>query len=139
MNNNQTRSRVNAIDSYIGNKLRMRRMMCGMSQEIIGDALGVSIQQVQKYEKGMNRISATNLYRLTKFFKIPFSYFFEGIENEKLSQNTGSMTAGDIYSPITIDNEKEIFTFITSYNRIAKPKIRKKIVDLVTTLSELSA
>ena len=135
MNNNIKRSRVDIVDSYVGSKLRARRIICGMSQEMVGTALNVSLQQIQKYEKGMNRISGSNLYRLTKFLQVPFTYFFEDIESYMSSEDPKSMTLEDIYSTVTIDNEREIFTFITSYNKIATPKIRKRIIDLVSTLS----
>ena len=119
---------VDRIDAYIGSKLKLRRTILGMSQEIVGLDLKVTTQQIQKYEKGVNRISGANLYRLTKTLKVSLTYFFDGIEDNKDSLNQEKM-----YN--VLDNEKELFSFIASYNRIAIPQVRKKIADLVTALS----
>ena len=71
----------NPIDRYVGARVRMRRMMLGMSQEKLGDALGLTFQQVQKYEKGANRIGASRLQHIAVIFQVPVSFFFEGAPN----------------------------------------------------------
>src|SRR3954468_15383406 len=68
----------NPIDRHVGSRVRMRRMMIGMSQERLGDALGLTFQQVQKYEKGTNRIGASRLQQIAEILQVPVSYFFEG-------------------------------------------------------------
>src|SRR5229473_7159902 len=68
----------NPIDKHVGSRVRMRRMMLGMSQEGLGDALGLTFQQVQKYEKGMNRISASRLQHMSQILQVPVPFFFEG-------------------------------------------------------------
>lgn len=70
----------NPIDKHVGSRVRMRRMMLAMSQEKLGDALGLTFQQVQKYEKGTNRISAGKLYELSRLFDTPVQFFFDGID-----------------------------------------------------------
>ena len=68
----------NPIDKHVGSRVRMRRMMLGMSQEKLGDALGLTFQQVQKYEKGTNRIGASRLQQISLILQVPVSFFFEG-------------------------------------------------------------
>ena len=68
----------NPIDKHVGSRVRMRRMMLGMSQEKLGDALGLTFQQVQKYEKGSNRIGASRLQQISLILQVPVSFFFEG-------------------------------------------------------------
>src|SRR6202166_1357324 len=68
----------NPIDKHVGSRVRMRRMMVGMSQEKLGDALGLTFQQVQKYEKGTNRIGASRLQQISHILQVPVSFFFEG-------------------------------------------------------------
>src|ERR1043166_2094739 len=68
----------NPIDKHVGSRVRMRRMMLGMSQEKLGDALGLTVQQVQKYEKGPNRIGASRLQQISIILQVPVSFFFEG-------------------------------------------------------------
>src|SRR5437660_7840991 len=68
----------NPIDKYVGSRVRMRRMMLGMSQEKLGDALGLTFQQVQKYEKGANRIGASRLQQISLTLQVPVAFFFEG-------------------------------------------------------------
>src|SRR4051794_5032734 len=72
------RKTTDPTDSHVGNRVRMRRMMVGMSQETLGEALGLSFQQVQKYEKGVNRMSASRLQQTAHILQVPVSFFFEG-------------------------------------------------------------
>src|SRR3979409_1391114 len=73
-----TKKAPNPIDKHVGTRMRMRRMMLGMSQEKLGDALGLTFQQVQKYEKGMNRISASKLQHISQILQVSVPFFFEG-------------------------------------------------------------
>src|ERR1700676_4949927 len=72
---------ANPTDTHVGKRVRMRRMMLGMSQEKLGDALGLTFQQVQKYEKGTNRIGASRLQQISQILQVPVSFFFEGAPN----------------------------------------------------------
>src|ERR1700751_882143 len=69
----------NPVDKYVGSRVRMRRVLLGMSQEKLGEALGLTFQQIQKYEKGTNRVSASRLQQISKTLKVPPSFFFEGV------------------------------------------------------------
>ena len=73
-----TKKTPNPIDKHVGSRVRMRRMMVGMSQEKLGDALGLTFQQVQKYEKGTNRIGASRLQQISHILQVPVAFFFEG-------------------------------------------------------------
>ena len=72
---------LQSIDKHVGSRVRMRRMMLGMSQEKLGDALGLTFQQVQKYEKGANRVSASRLQQIASILQVPVPFFFEGAPN----------------------------------------------------------
>src|SRR6185437_866770 len=76
-----TKKTPNPTDKHVGSRVRMRRMMLGMSQEKLGDALGVTFQQVQKNEKGINRIGASRLQQLSRILQVPVPFFFEGAPN----------------------------------------------------------
>jgi transcriptional regulator with XRE-family HTH domain len=75
---------LNATDQHVGGRIRLRRMMLGISQTAVGDALGISFQQVQKYEQGTNRISASRLHRLSRFLQVKPEFFFETAEGQRL-------------------------------------------------------
>src|SRR4026209_2157183 len=83
----------NPIDKHVGSRVRMRRMMLAMSQEKLGDALGLTFQQVQKYEKGTNRIGASRLQQISNILKVPVSFFFEGAPNIHPDVDGGSRAA----------------------------------------------
>src|SRR3982750_1795865 len=85
----------NPTDKHVGARVRMRRMMLGMSQEKLGDALDLTFQQVQKYEKGANRIGASRLQQISHILQVPISFFFEGAP----ASAGHSMTAGEVPSP----------------------------------------
>src|SRR5688572_2571155 len=86
----------NPTDKHVGARVRMRRMMLGMSQEKLGDALGLTFQQVQKYEKGANRIGASRLQQIAHILQVPVAFFFEGAPNVPGQQTSGT---GEAPSP----------------------------------------
>src|SRR6266540_7253538 len=94
----------NPIDKHVGSRVRMRRMMLSMSQEKLGDALGLTFQQVQKYEKGTNRIGASRLQQISETLQVPVSFFFEGWPSDG-----GSSSSKADYSELS-----EIATFMSS-------------------------
>ena len=124
----------NPIDKHVGARVRMRRLMVGMSQGKLGEALDVTFQQVQKYEKGANRIGASRLQQLARVLEVPPSYFFEGAP-------TGEMTATGFAEP---DGNAYVVDFLSTneglqlnraFAAIKDPKVRKKILDLVQSLA----
>lgn len=129
------------VDIYVGKRLRSRRTMLGKSQEEIGDAVGITFQQVQKYEKGLNRIGSSRLYELSTLLKVNPSYFFEGIsqtdDNDK-SNDSNFVMAED---KATFDHEnysnKEVMGLLKAYYSVKSPAVRKKLLSLVKAISSL--
>lgn len=126
----------NPVDIYVGTRLKIRRLELGLSQNKIGEMTGITFQQVQKYEKGSNRIGSSRLYEFAKILKVPVSYFFEQYEltfgdNGVLSDNRASFD--DDKDSVS---EKEILTLIKNFSAIKDPNVRKSIIALAKTLSK---
>jgi transcriptional regulator with XRE-family HTH domain len=124
----------NVIDAYVGARLRMRRVMLGMSQSTLGRHLGVTFQQIQKYEKGANRISASRLQQTARVLEVSPSYFFEGAPAQQ--PNAGGL-AGDTQQSFVVDflATAEGVHLNRAFLRIPDPKVRRRIVDLVISLA----
>lgn len=121
------------VDIHVGHRLRQRRTLLGMSQEKLADSFGVSFQQVQKYERGANRISASRLHLLSKILDVPITYFFEGLpqklpERRPLSEIPETETKDQMTS-------RETLELVRAYYKIEDPVIRKRIVELARSLS----
>src|SRR5436189_1899420 len=84
----------NPVDKYVGSRVRMRRIMLGMSQEKLGEALGLTFQQVQKYERGTNRIGASRLFDLSRVLEVPVSFFFEEMSAEVADRSPAQIESG---------------------------------------------
>src|ERR1700742_218820 len=98
MMSDMPKKQANPIDIQVGNRVRIRRMLIGMSQERLGDLLGLTFQQVQKYEKGVNRIGAGRLFEVSRILGVPIDFFYDGI-NEQLTGNRG-MSEGESSPPV---------------------------------------
>ena len=123
------------IDRHVGSRLRMRRMLIGMSQEKLGDALDLTFQQVQKYEKGTNRIGASRLQQIAEVLGVAPAFFFEDMPN----------AADPLITGFAEDRSSFLLKFLSSsegllltkaFVRIKDPKVRRKIIDLTITLAE---
>ena len=123
----------NPIDKHVGSRVRMRRMMLTMSQEKLGDALGLTFQQVQKYEKGTNRIGASRLKQISQILQVPVEFFFEGAPGVHGSGNTGGEAAANYVSDFLASSEGLSLT--KAFTRIKDPKLRRRIVDLVEEIA----
>ncbi len=125
----------NDIDKHVGGRLRMRRTFLGMSQEKLGDALGLTFQQVQKYEKGTNRIGASRLQRLAEILNVRPAFFFDDMPAGMAEQPTGF--AEDAPSGLTdFISSSEGLLLNKAFVRIKDAKVRRKIIDLVNTLAD---
>jgi transcriptional regulator with XRE-family HTH domain len=125
----------NPIDKHVGSRVRMRRMMLSMSQEKLGDALDLTFQQVQKYEKGTNRIGASRLQQIALILQVPVSFFFEGAPNEGAPALDGMSEAP---SPAYISDflaTSDGLTLTKAFMRIKDAKLRRRIVDLVEQMA----
>jgi transcriptional regulator with XRE-family HTH domain len=124
----------NPVDKYVGSRLRMRRIMLGMSQEKLGDALGLTFQQVQKYEKGTNRVGASRIQQIAEVLQVPVSFLFEGGP----SGTRGAEGFGEGVSPAYVSDflaTSEGLALTRAFTRIADAKLRRSIVDLVEQIA----
>lgn len=126
----------NPIDRHVGSRVRMRRMMLGMSQEKLGDALGLTFQQVQKYEKGANRIGASRLQQISQILQVPVSFFFEGVPSPRTEQRTEGLSEAP--SPAYVSDflaTSDGLALTKAFVRITDAKLRRRIVDLVEQIA----
>jgi transcriptional regulator with XRE-family HTH domain len=123
------------IDRHVGSRVRMQRTLMKMSQEKLGEALGLTFQQVQKYEKGTNRIGASRLQQISKSLNVPPSFFFDGAP---ISGETQGGFAEESSSQYIMDflSTAEGLHLNRAFARIKDPKVRKRVLDLVAALAE---
>ena len=127
-----TKKAPNPIDKHVGSRVRMRRMMLAMSQEKLGDALGLTFQQVQKYEKGTNRIGASRLQQIAQILQVPVSFFFEGAPDLGMTPSPDGMSEAP--SPTYVSDflaTSDGLALTKAFMRIRDSKLRRRIVDLV--------
>ncbi|MCR8726758.1 helix-turn-helix domain-containing protein [Frigidibacter sp. ROC022] len=115
------------VDVYVGKRVRHRRWMLGVTQQQLAEQVGIKFQQIQKYETGMNRISASRLWDIAEALEVPISFFFEGLDG----QETGALTPGDLMS------DKEALELVRSYYAIPETQ-RKRLFDLARVLSDVA-
>ena len=124
----------NPVDKYVGSRMRMRRIMLGMSQEKLGDALGLTFQQIQKYEKGTNRVGASRIKQISEILQVPVSFLFEGGP----AGTAGADGFGEEASPSYISDflaTSEGLALTRAFTRITDAKLRRSIVDLVEQIA----
>jgi len=122
----------NPIDKHVGSRVRLRRMMLGMSQERLGDALDLTFQQVQKYEKGTNRIGASRLQQISQILQVPVSFFFEGAPTSREGAEGDEPPAPTYVSEFLASSEGLALT--KAFMQIEDLKVRRRIVDLVEAI-----
>jgi len=124
----------NPVDKYVGSRVRMRRIMLGMSQEKLGEALGLTFQQVQKYEKGTNRVGASRIQQISEILQVPVSFLFEGgpsgiASGENFSEGTSPAYVSDFLAT------SEGLALTRAFTRIPDAKLRRSIVDMVEQIA----
>ena len=134
--------RPSPIDTHVGSRIRLRRTLLGMSQERLGEALGLTFQQVQKYERGVNRVGASRLFDLSRVLDVPISFFFDDMP-DAISGDAGSLStrrsgqhfpdASSGFSDDTL-NRRETLELVRAYYRITDPGLRKRVFDLVKSM-----
>ena len=125
----------NPVDKHVGSRMRTRRLLAGMSQEKLGDALGITFQQIQKYEKGTNRISASRLQQVSRVLGVPVEYFYEGgpqLEGPQPGFADGG--ASDYVSDFLLTNEG--VQLMRAFLRIKDAAVRRRVIDLIDALGE---
>jgi transcriptional regulator with XRE-family HTH domain len=129
------KKRANPVDPQVGSRVRLRRTLIGMSQERLGELLGLTFQQVQKYEKGVNRIGAGRLFDLSRILGVPIDYFYENVS----AQATGPRGfAENEASPPVLEfvSSGEGLQLSLAFMRIKEAKVRKRVLDLVKSLAD---
>lgn len=131
----ENKKKPNPIDVHVGSRVRLRRNMLGMSQEKLGENLGITFQQVQKYEKGTNRVGASRLQAIASILTVPVSFFFEDAPGNLPTAGTGF--AEDTATNYVVDflNSSEGLQLNRAFVKISDAKVRRKIVELVKTLA----
>lgn len=133
------RGRSNQVDAHVGSRVRTRRTLMGLSQEKLGNALGLTFQQVQKYERGANRIGASRIYQLSHILDVPISYFFDDMEEPVAGSPQGiaiglAEGADDFnHDPMA---KRETLELVRSYYKITDAKVRKRVFELVKALGK---
>ncbi len=120
------------VDVHVGHRARLRRTLLGMNQTALGEALGLTFQQVQKYEKGTNRISASRLWRLTQILDVPVSYFYDDMPADQ----AGPAPSGNDQDPDVL-LKRETLEFVRAYYRITNPNTRKRVYEVVKALAKM--
>lgn len=126
------------VDAYVGKRLRLRRTMMGLSQDAVAKAVGVTFQQVQKYEKGTNALNASRLLEFSRFMNVPVAYFFEGLEEGSAS----SVRAGAAENVESFEHQagrvsdRESLEMMKAFKRIGEQGVRKRLSDLVRAIAD---
>lgn len=135
-------SRPSPIDVHVGTRIRLRRTLLGMSQERLGEALGLTFQQVQKYERGVNRVGASRLFDLSRVLDVPISFFFDDMP-DTLAANynvqpqqrrvAGFAEGQDGFGDDSL-NRRETLELVRAYYRITDPSLRKRVFELIKSM-----
>jgi transcriptional regulator with XRE-family HTH domain len=139
-------SKPNPIDVHVGKRLRLRRTLLGMSQERLGELLGLTFQQVQKYERGANRIGSSRLYELGRILDVPVSFFFDDLPEELAGSAAGYSLRGLAEESSGFEHQdhalpldrRETLELVRAYYRIADPAVRKRLFELAKALANLA-
>ena len=124
--------RPNPTDVYVGSRIRMRRKILGLSQEKLGEKLGITFQQIQKYEKGTNRVGASRLQAMSGALDVPVSYFFPDAE----AGQTGGMAEEGAAFMMDFMSTSEGLELSRAFTKIRNPKLRRKVLELVRAMAE---
>jgi transcriptional regulator with XRE-family HTH domain len=130
----------NEIDVHVGARVRLRRTLLGLTQASLGERLGLTFQQVQKYERGANRISASKLYALSGILDVPVSFFFDDLPSDP-TQLVGTAASARTSAAATDDNvmaRRETLELVRGYYKIADPKVRKQIFELFKATARMA-
>ena len=132
-------SKPDPVDVHVGSRVRLRRTLLGMSQEKLGDALGLTFQQVQKYERGANRIGSSRLFQLSKILDVPVSFFFDDMETASAAGARGMSDANSVPFEAEQLARRETLELVRAYYRITEPTVRKRIFELVKSVAATKA
>jgi len=131
---------ANPVDIHVGSRVRLRRTLLGMSQEMLGAALGLTFQQVQKYERGANRIGSSRLFDLARILDVPVSFFYDDMPDEVRAASPAAIVKGEVSSPPPSPDQdvlarRETLELVRAYYRIADPRVRGQVYALAKALA----
>jgi len=126
------------IDAHVGKRLRLRRTMMGLSQEALAKAVGITFQQVQKYEKGVNAMNSNRLYEFSLFMHIPIAFFFDGLNQpvESSELAAGFAEGGETFAHAKTVSDRESLEMMKAFRRIKEQQVRKRMSDLVRAVAD---
>ncbi len=130
-----------SIDVHVGSRIRLRRTLLGISQQHLGEALGITFQQVQRYERGVNRVGASRLFDLSRVLDVPISFFFDDMP-DSLTSTYGGQTSrrateySELRDSFADDalSRRETLQLVRAYYRIIDPALRKRVFDLIKSM-----
>ena len=136
-------ARSHPVDVHVGARMRQRRTLLGMSQEKLGTAVGLTFQQIQKYERGSNRIGSSRLFEFAKVLDVPVSYFFDEMPSNALAgrpmSGRGKKGFGEAATPFEQEKDplikRETLELVRAYYRITDPRVRKRVFELTKSLA----
>jgi transcriptional regulator with XRE-family HTH domain len=134
-----TGRKPNPVDIHVGSRVRLRRMVLGISQEKLGEKMNLTFQQIQKYEKGTNRIGASRLFQLSRILEVPVNFFFEdaAFSTASTGASYGGFREPDAESfLVEFLNSREGLELNRAFIKIQDPKVRRRVIELVRALSE---
>jgi transcriptional regulator with XRE-family HTH domain len=124
------------VDVHVGARVRLRRTLIGMSQEKLGEAIGLTFQQVQKYERGTNRVGASRLYELSRVLDVPVGFFFDELD-PRLLDSAAATGLAEAPAPVFehVPFEREMLEIVRTYQRIGDPAVRRRLFDLARAIA----
>ena len=132
----ENKKRPNPIDIHVGSRVRLRRNMLGMSQEKLGESLGITFQQIQKYEKGTNRVGASRLQAIASILGVPVAFFFEDAPGKEAGGVRGFAEDSSTTYVVDFLSSAEGLQLNRSFAKISDAKVRRKVIDLVKALAD---
>jgi len=131
----ENKKKPNPIDIHVGSRVRLRRNMLGMSQEKLGESLGITFQQIQKYEKGTNRVGASRLQAIAAILGVPVAFFFEDAPGHDQARTDGFAEDSSTSYIVDFLNSAEGLQLNRAFVKISDARVRRKLVDLVKSLA----
>ncbi len=129
----------NPVDVHVGTRVRLRRTLLGMTQTGLGQAIGLTFQQVQKYERGVNRIGSSRLYDLARVLDVPVNFFFDEMPREIVSKSgapsSGRPEGAEVFDP-DIVGKRETLELVRAYYKIETPQVRKRLFEMIKALGK---
>ena len=132
----ENKKKPNPTDVYVGGRIRLRRNMLGMSQEKLGESLGITFQQIQKYEKGTNRVGASRLQAIASILSVPVAFFFEDAPGAEGGEHKGMSEDSSTSFVVDFLSSAEGLQLNRAFARISNPKVRRKVIELAKVLAD---